>query len=88
MEDKRIRNLFIARACLWVVAFVATAYWIWYDFSLYHQGIVDVYEHAALLRPVFWGGVAVAVASICISFYLRSISDKIKKEKKHAEGNA
>lgn len=85
--EKKVHHLFLARICLWVVAFAATAYWIWYDFSLYQQGIVDVYEHAGLLRPVFYGGVIIAVVSICISFYLRSISDKIKKEIKKTRAN-
>jgi len=86
--EKKVKKLFIARICLWVVAFAATAYWIAYDYSLYLQGINDVYEHAGLLRPVFYGGVCLAVACVCLSFYLRSISDKIKKEIKKARDKA
>ena len=77
---KQIKNLFIARICLWVVAAVSTLIWMWYSFKLHRDGIFDPYEYATLLRPVKYTGLIVAVAAILLAFLLRRITLEIKRQ--------
>ena len=79
MHNKTVRILFIFRIILWITAAAATCYWIVWSFKLYNMGIYDVYEYGDYFRPIFARGLLIAIVSICLSFILRSISDKIKK---------
>ena len=79
MHKKIIRFLFIIRIILWITATVATYYWIIWSFKLYQMGIFDVHEYSDYFRPIFGKGLLIAFVSICLSFILRGISDKIKK---------
>ena len=88
MDDyKRIKVLFIARACLWTISLAATIYWIVWSFKLYidNGDYMDVYEYATLLRPKFYAGVIIAVVCLFIATRLRSAGDKIKEKLKKAE---
>lgn len=80
MHKKIIRILFIIRIILWIIATVATFYWIVWSFKLYNMGIFDVHEYGKFFRPIFGRGLLIAVVSICLSFILRSISDKLKEK--------
>ena len=80
MHKKIIRILFIIRISLWIIATVATFYWIVWSFKLYNMGIYDVHEYGTYFRPIFGRGFLIAVVSICLSFILRSISDKLKEK--------
>ena len=80
MHNKIVRILFIIRIFLWIIAAVATFYWIVWSFKLYNMGIFDVHEYSSYLRPILAKGLLVAAVSICLSFILRSISDKLKKK--------
>lgn len=83
MHNKIVRILFIIRIILWIVATVATYYWIAWSFKLYNMGIFEEHEYSSYLRPILGKGLLVAAVSICLSLILRSISDKIKKTAKH-----
>ena len=78
MHNKIIRILFIIRIILWIIATVATIYWIVWSFKLYNMGIYDVHEYGKHFRPIFERGLLTAVVSVCLSFILRSISDKLR----------
>ena len=80
MHNKIVRILFIIRVILWIIAAVATYYWISWSFKLYDMGIYDVHEYSSYLRPILAKGLLIAAVSICLSFILRSISDKLKKK--------
>lgn len=80
MRNKMVRVLLILRIVLWVIATVATFYWISWSFQLYNRGIFDVYEYSDYLRPVLAKGLLIAFMSICLSFLLRSISDRLKRK--------
>lgn len=80
MHDKIVRILFIIRIILWIIAAAATYYWISWSFKLYKMGIFDVHEYSGYLRPILAKGLLIAAVSICLSFILRSISDKVKKK--------
>lgn len=80
MNKKIIRILLIIRIILWVTATVATFYWIVWSFKLYNMGIFEVEEYGKYFRPIFGRGLLIAVVSICLSFILRSISDKLKEK--------
>ena len=80
MHNKIIRILFIIRIILWITAAAATYYWVSFSFELYERNIFDVHEYSDYLRPVLGTGLLIAVVSICLSFILRGISDKIKKK--------
>lgn len=82
MEGKIVKILFGIRILLWLVAAGATAYWIYWSMHLYTLGVENEYEYARALRPIFTKGLLISVAAIVISFLLRSISDKIKKDHK------
>ena len=76
----QIKIIFVVRILLWVTAFASTAYWIWYSFKLYHDGIFLPEDYSPLMRPVLYRGVIIAVAAIVLSFVLRSVAVKIKKK--------
>ena len=80
MYNIAVRILFIIRIILWVIAAAATCYWIVWSFKLYGMGIYDVHEYSFYLRPILGKGLLIAAVSICLSFILRSISDKLKKK--------
>ena len=80
MHNKIVRILFIIRIILWIIAVAATFYWIVWSFKLYQMGIFEVHEYSSHLRPILAKGLFIAVVSICLSFILRSISDKLKKK--------
>ena len=83
MEEKNntmIRILFVTRIFLWIVAVGSTIYWIAYSMKLHANGIYAPEEYSPLMRPVLYSCVGIAVAAICISFVLHSISAKLKKE--------
>lgn len=79
-QNKAVRILFLIRSLLWITAFAATAYWIWWSFKLYDLGYYDAYEYSGLLRPVLTRGLVIAFVCLGISLILRSISDRIKKK--------
>ena len=80
MNNKIIRILFIVRIILWITAAVATCYWIVWSFKLYNMGIFEVEEYGKYFRPIFGRGFLTAIVCICLSFILRSISDKLKEK--------
>ena len=80
MHNKIVRVLFIIRIILWIIAAGATYYWIAWSFKLYNMGIYDVHEYSGYLRPILGKGLLIAAVSICLSFILRSISDRIKNK--------
>lgn len=80
MHKKIIRILFIIRISLWIIAAAATFYWIVWSFKLYNMGIFEVEEYGKYFRPIFGRGFLTAIVSICLSFILRSISDKLKEK--------
>lgn len=82
-NEKKVRILFTIRACLWLIAAGATAYWIRYSFKLYEYGVIDEHEYAVKLRPVMAKGLLIAVVCIAVCLVLRSISDKIKQKIKY-----
>ena len=83
LEEQKIKKLFIARICLWIVAASANIYWIYWNFKLYSLEIFDVHAFAKIFRPKFYTALAIAFIAICVSFYLRSISDRIKRKIKY-----
>ena len=83
MYKKIVRILYIIRIILWIIATVATFYWIVWSFKLYNMGIFDVYEYGKYFRPIFGRGLLTAIVSICLSLILRSISDKLKEKIKY-----
>lgn len=83
MEAKKIKRLFIARIVMWIVALGATVYWIYWNYKLYSLKIFDVHAFATIFRPKFYTALVISIVAICISFYLRHISDGIKKKLKY-----
>lgn len=81
-EDNAIKYMFYVRVCLWIIALVATIYWIYWSFHIYTLGVIDEHEYAVMFRPIFAKGLAISVGSIVISFILRFISDNMKDKKK------
>ena len=79
MGDRIVKIIFGIRIVLWMVAAGATAYWIYWSMHLYTLGFENEHEYAAALRPILSKGLLISVAAILVSFLLRSISDKIKK---------
>ncbi|MGN0425402.1 MAG: hypothetical protein ACI4FY_08800 [Acetatifactor sp.] len=79
MGRKTVKILFGIRIVLWMVAAGATAYWIYWSMHLYTLGFENEHEYAKALRPILSKGLMISVAAILVSFLLRSISDKIKK---------
>lgn len=82
INAKKIKKIFIARVCLWIVALAATVYWAYWSFHLYAIGVHDVHEYAEIFRPKFAVSLLISVAAIGVSFILRSISDKLKGKTK------
>lgn len=80
--EKKIKQLFICRVCMWVLAAAACIYWIVLSFWLYEQGIHEVHEYATYLRPRLYTALIVSFVCICISFALRRKSDGYKKQLK------
>ena len=80
MHSKIVQVLFIIRITLWIIAAVATCHWIVWSFKIYDMGIFDVHEYSSYLRPILAKDLLISVASICLSFILRSISDKLKNK--------
>lgn len=78
MHKKIVRILFIIRITLWITAAAATCHWIGWSFKIYAIGIFDVHEYSSYLRPILAKDLLISVASICLSFILRSISDRLK----------
>ena len=81
MKNNIVRVLLAVRVALWVIAAAASFYWIYWSFKLYDLGFYEVHEYSSRLRPILWKGLLISLVSICISFILRAISDKIKKRK-------
>ena len=81
----QLKILFAVRVCLWIVAFVSTAYWIWYSGKLTYDGVFDPYQYSTLLRPVLYRNLAIAIAAVCISFVLHALSVKLKAKAKREE---
>lgn len=79
-KDTLVKIIFAIRMVLWLGAAAATAYWIRFSFLLYQMGFEDEHQYATALRPVFYKGVLIAIACVCLSFIFRSISDRIKKK--------
>ena len=77
--EKQVKILFICRIIMWIIALVATIYWMYVSFKIYADGIFDAFSYAEILRPVFYPCVIISVAAIAVSFILRWISDKIKE---------
>lgn len=77
---KKVKKLFMARICMWIIALAATIYWIYWNFHLYSMEIFDVHEFAAIFRPKFYTALTISIIAICISFLLRKFSDDIKKK--------
>jgi hypothetical protein len=78
----KIKVLFGARVCLWIVAAASTFWWMYYSVKLHIDGIYDVHEYAYYLRPVFYPCVVIAVVAIFISFRLYAMSKRLKQEEK------
>lgn len=81
--NPKVKKLFICRAVCWFIALASTLYWIIWSFKIYIDAptiSVDEHYYASILRPKFYAGVLIAAFVIIVSFKLRSISDKIKKE--------
>jgi len=78
--EKKVKILFGCRVVLWIIALAATIYWIYWSCKLYDLGYLDEHVYAVAFRPIFARGLAISVGAICLSFLLRSISDKIKKK--------
>lgn len=76
------KKLFYCRICLWIIALVATIYWIYWSFHLYTLGYYDEHAYAAMLRPIFSKALFVSLVAVGISFILRRISDNIKDREK------
>ena len=74
-----VKILLGIRMILWAVAAGATAYWIYWSMHLYTLGFENEHEYATALRPILSKGLLISVAAILLSFLLRSVSDKIKK---------
>ncbi len=74
-----VKILFVVRILLWIVAAAATVYWIVWSFKMYDIVGYDVHAYATAFRPLFYKALVIAFLSICVSFGLRSISDRIKK---------
>lgn len=79
-KNRVVQVLFVIRIILCIIATVATFYWIVWSFKLFDMGIYDVHEYSSYFRPIFGKCLLIAVASICLSLILRSISDRIKKK--------
>ena len=75
MKDK-LTGIFICRICLWIVALLATIYWIYYSIKLHREGIFDPAEYSTLLRPVLYTCLAISILAICVSFALRAYSKR------------
>lgn len=83
---KKIKQMFIIRVCLWVVAAVSTIIWMWYSQELYRQEIFDPHEYATRLRPVLYICLAIAIASVIVCFILHAKSSRLKRQLKfHVE---
>lgn len=82
--EKTRKILFVIRICLWIIALVATIYWIYWSFKLYTMGYVDEHQYALMFRPIFAKGLFTSLIAVGISFILRRISDYIKDTTKHA----
>ena len=85
---QKIKLLLGVRICLWIVAAASTFWWMYYSVKLHIDGIYDVHEYAARLRPVFYPAVLIAVAAIFVSFRLYAMSRRLKdtlKEQKEEE---
>ena len=74
-----VKILFVVRILLWIVAAGATVYWVVWSFKMYDIVGYDVQAYATAFRPLFYKALIVTFVSICVSFGLRSISDRIKK---------
>lgn len=76
-----IKNIFIIRATLWVIALGATIYWIAVEYDLRcRQFIFDPYEFAGIFRPIFYTCLVITIVAIVISFILRKITLEIKRQ--------
>lgn len=84
MKDKIIKLLFAIRVILWIVALIATWYWISWSFKLYDLGYMDETIYAQMLRPVFGKGLLISFLAIVASFLVRAISNNIKKKNNHS----
>lgn len=80
---KTVKILFGIRVCLWAVAAGFTIHWIYWSFHLYEIGIHIVEDYGKALRPILYKDLIVSVICVLISFKLRSISDKIKKQEEN-----
>ncbi len=79
-QKPQVIALFIARVCLWIVAFVSTVYWMRYSAKLHSMGIYAPEEYSPLMRPVLYTCLIIAFVAVCISFALHALSVRIKKK--------
>jgi len=82
-NQKKIKQFFYCRVSLWVIALVATIYWIYWSFHLYTLGYMDEHEYAVAFRPIFSKALFISLVAIGISFILRIKSDRMKDEDKY-----
>ncbi len=75
--NKTIMLLFIIRVCLWITAFAATVYWIYYSVKLHMNDIFEPAEFASYFRPVFYTCVIISILAICMAFALYSIGKRL-----------
>ncbi len=78
-EKTSVIILFIIRVCLWIVALVATIYWINYSIQLHRAGIFDPAEYSTAMRPVLYTCLIISILAVCISFALHALTVRIKK---------
>ncbi|MBR5420477.1 MAG: hypothetical protein IK115_04945 [Lachnospiraceae bacterium] len=86
--QKKINLLFGIRVCLWIVAFVSTAYWMYYSGKLHREEIFDPYEYATLFRPVFYTCLIISLSAVILSFVLYALGRKLKRELKFGQQTA
>ena len=82
--EKKIRTLFIFRILMWLTCAFGCGYWIYWSFKLYEilPEDYDAHMYATSFRPYFNTGIIISLISLAVSFILRFISDKYKKEMK------
>lgn len=81
-DDNKIKYLFCARVCLWIIALSATIYWIYWSFHIYTLGVIDEHEYALIFRPIFAKALLISLVAVGVSFILRIKSDKIKDSRR------
>lgn len=80
VQNKTIRCMFILRVILWIIATASTLYWLYWSFKLFEIGMSTAQEQSDYFTPIFGWGVLITIISICLSLFLRNISNKIGLE--------